>query len=36
MIWGMSPKEQFISQQEASLGVSLGMLVFNNGMDNTL
>ena len=36
VIWGMSPKEQFTSQQEASLSVSLGVLVFNNGMDNTL
>lgn len=36
MIWGMSPKEQFTSQQEASLSVSLGVLVFNNGMNNTL
>ena len=36
VIWGMSPKEQFTSQQEASLSVSLGVLVFNNGMDKTL
>jgi len=36
MIWGIYPKKQFISQQEASLSVSLGVVVFNNGMDNTL
>ena len=36
VIWGTPPKEQFTSQQEASLSVSLGVLVFNNGMDNTL
>ena len=36
VIWGMSPKEQFTSQQEASLAVSLGVLVINNGIVNTL
>ena len=36
VIWGMSPKEQFTSQQEASLSVSLGVSVFNDGMDNPL
>ena len=34
VIWGMSPKEQFTSQEEASLAVSLGVLLFNNGMKN--
>ena len=32
----MSPKEQFTSQQEASLAVALGVLVFNNGIESTL
>ena len=36
VIWGMSPKEQFTSQQEASLAVALGVLVFNNGIESTL
>lgn len=36
VIWGMAPKEQFTSQQEASLAVSLGVLVFNNGVEYTL
>ena len=36
VIWGMAPKEQFTSQQEASLAVALGVLVFNNGIENTL
>ena len=36
VIWGTPTKEQFTSQQEASLSVSLGVLVFNNGMDNPL
>ncbi|KAL9977869.1 hypothetical protein ACROYT_G015323 [Oculina patagonica] len=35
VIWGMAPKEQFISQQEASLVVALGELVFNNGLETT-
>lgn len=36
VVWVMSPKEQYTSQQEASLAVSLGVLVFNNGMERTL
>ena len=36
VIWGMSPKEQFTSQQETSLGVALCVLVFNNGIESTL
>ena len=36
VIWGMTPKEQYTSQQEASLAVSLGVLIFNNGLQTTL
>ena len=36
VIWGMSPKGQFTSQQKASLAVALGVLVFNNGIESTL
>lgn len=36
VIWEMSPKEQFTSQQEESLAASLGVLVFKNGIENTL
>ena len=32
----MAPKEQYTSQQEASLAVSLGVLVFNNGLKDTV
>ena len=35
VVWGMAPKEQYTSQQETSLAVSLGVLVFNNGMNDT-
>ena len=35
-VWGMAPKEQYTSQQETSLAVSLGVLVFNNGMNDTV
>lgn len=36
VIWGMAPKEQHTSQQEASLAVALGVLVFNNGLKDTV
>ena len=36
VIWGMAPKEQYTSQQEASLALSLGVLIFNNGLQTTL
>ena len=36
VVWGMAPKEQYTSQQEASLAVSLGVLVFNNGLKDTV
>lgn len=36
VIWGMAPKEQYTSQQEASLAVALGVLVFNNGLKDTV
>lgn len=36
VIWGMAPKEQFTSQQEANLAVALCVLVFNNGLETTL
>ena len=32
----MSPKEQSTSQQEVSLAVALGVLVFNIGIESTL
>ena len=31
----MAPKELYTSQQETSLQVSLGVLVFDNGMEDT-
>ena len=34
--WGMAPKERYTSQQETSLAVSLGVLVFNNGIEDTV
>ena len=36
VIWGMAPKEQYTSQQETSLAVALGVLVFNNGIKDTI
>ena len=36
VVWGMAPKEQYTSQQETSLAVSLGVLVFNNGSEETI
>ena len=36
VVWGMAPKEQYTSQQEASLAVALGVLVFNNGLEDTV
>lgn len=36
VVWGMAPKEQYTSQQETSLAVSLGVLVFNNGTEETI
>ena len=32
----MAPKEQDTSQQETSLAVALGLLVFNNGIKDTV
>ena len=32
----MAPEEQYTSQQETSLAVSLGVLVFNNGSEETI
>ena len=32
----MAPKEQYTSQQEASLAVALSVLVFNNGIKDTV
>ena len=32
----MAPKEQYTSQQETSLTVALGVLVFNNGIKDTI
>lgn len=32
----MAPNEQHTSQQEASLAVALGVLVFNNGLKDTV
>lgn len=34
--WGMAPREQYTSQQETSLAVSLSVLVFNNGVEDTI
>jgi len=36
VVWGMAPMEQYTSQQEASLAVALGVLVFNNGPEDTV
>ena len=36
VVWGIAPKEQYTSQQEASLAVALGVLVFNNGLKDTI
>lgn len=36
VVWSMAPKEQYTSQQEASLAVALGVLVFNNGLKDTV
>ena len=36
VIWGMAPKEQCTSQQEASLAVALCVLVFTNGIEDTV
>ena len=33
VIWGLCPKEQYTSPQECSLAVSLGVLLFNSGME---
>ena len=32
----MAPKEQYTSQQETSLAVSLGELIFNKGTEETI
>jgi len=34
--WGMAPKEQYTSQQEASLAVARRVLVVNNGLEDTV
>ena len=31
LIWSLAPKEQFVSNQETSLAVSLAVCIFNNG-----
>ena len=36
VVWSMAPKEQFTSQQEVSVAVSLSMLLFNNGIESTM
>lgn len=36
VIWSMAPKEQYTSQQEVSLAVALGVLIFNNGFETTM
>lgn len=36
VVWGMAPKEQYTLQQETSLAVSMGVLVFNNVMNDTV
>lgn len=36
VVWGMAPKEQYTSQQETSIAVSLVVLVFNNGSEETI
>lgn len=35
VIWGISPKDQFTSQNETHLAVCLGVMIFNNGMEKT-
>jgi hypothetical protein len=35
VIWGFAPKDQYMSQVENSLGVNLGVLIFNCGMEVT-
>lgn len=36
VVWGIAPKEQYTSQQETSIAVSLVVLVFNNGSEETI
>ena len=36
VVWGMAPKEQYTTQQETSLAVSMGVLLFNNGLNDTV
>ena len=36
VIWSIAPKEQFTSQQENKLAISLGVMIFNNGFEVTL
>ena len=36
VVWSMAPKEQYNSEQEVSIAVSLSVLVFNNGTDNAM
>ena len=36
VIWSIAPKEQFVSSQETSLAISLGVCIFNDGLYYTL
>lgn len=36
VVWSMAPKEQFTSQQEVSVAVSLSVLLFNSGIESTM
>ena len=36
VIWSLAPKEQFVSSQETSLAISLGVCIFNDGLKYTL
>lgn len=36
VVWGIASKEQYTSQQETSIAVSLVVLVFNNGSEETI
>lgn len=36
LIWSLAPKEQYTSQYETSLAVSLGIMIYNSGMEKTM
>lgn len=36
LIWSLAPKEQYTSHHEVSLAISLGVMLFNSGMERTL